>query len=186
MRAMRRFRVASLVLAVCGTMLLVATPPPALGAVVLDKWGRIGAWAAETLRLDDTPRAVNIRCTIDRTDPNDPIPFVQVVNPPLLYARDRTAGVDTQKVGYKLTVQVRQDGTWVKAMSLATVKGTATDRTPATLANWPGGGRSDTTAARAILRLNWHRADGTVAGWVRIRMQYYDRDGDIETGACRV
>lgn len=90
-----------------------------------------------------------------------------------VWARDRTARVDTQKVGARFLAQVRRDGRWVPAASVfGLTTEHATDATPASFA-W-GGYTFPRGAYRIVLVFLWYgRDETTVVGSVKIRVRVY-------------
>ena len=58
------------------------------------------------------------------------------VRPPVMYAKDRTGGNDSQSVAWTFTIQVDLDndpGTWYSGWNADSQRATATDATPASL-----------------------------------------------------
>lgn len=98
----------------------VITPPPS---------GHSGNYGVHT--LIDNGEYPGTTCVYYNTQSNDFLRSM-VVRPPIVYAVDRTSGVDTQTVGWKYTIQYTSDNTtWHPLATSTLVKATATDHTNA-------------------------------------------------------
>ena len=93
---------------------------------------------------------------------------------PRVRARDRSAGVDVQTVGWQVILQRMQPGTgWTDLVTSPTLTATATDTTPAV---FPGVQQLSVGSgtSRIVDILMWYAADGTtVVGAVDSRVTFY-------------
>jgi hypothetical protein len=168
---MRRQRLGFLTLLAVATATWTGIASPALADTPLGHTGNVGAHSLND-GFDTADRGVT--CAYGASSQ-----FVSIeVNAPNIYARDKTAGVDTQKVGWRYIVTRQHDSNTPVAYKKSTiVKGTATDSGPALLAN-----RTDplsvpfkyaTDAFYVKIKMFWYRADGTIAGTATNRVDYY-------------
>lgn len=162
---------------------VLAPAAPASAAVVLQTSGTIGTWAG------DTEAFVLFECSRE-PDPDDVGAWdynVKILASPANYARDRTAGTDTQRVGYRVVLQARVNGKWSSTLGTYIRHGKATDVTPAAITPWGVGGigGAGVGALRTFVTLYWYKTDGrTIAGKVRFRAQWYIRDNALTKGNC--
>ena len=101
------------------------------------------------------------------------------VRGPLMYARDKTGGVDEQQVGWKFTVQRRGTSSkpWKPFLVSSVQTATATDFTPASVTNRslpidPPAGDYFTTGYRVFVTLYWY-TNGEVSGVAKHRIDWY-------------
>lgn len=122
-RAPRRLSLAALAAGV----LLLATAPVATGDTKLGHSGPIGKRS-----LNDTARHPGANCFYEDGDGRLGVAEIRV-RPPRVFARNRTAGVDTQTVGWRAILQQTTDGgaTWPETFSSPDYTASATDSTPA-------------------------------------------------------
>ena len=100
-----------------------------------------------------------------------------VIENPEFYARNRTAGVDAQQVGWRVIVKKRRSGPdqpWTTLSTSAVYKAWATDATPANLNPYKlAMAFPDSSSFRVIVKTFWYRADGSTAGWAKTRIESY-------------
>jgi hypothetical protein len=106
------------------------------------------------------------------------------VRAPTMFARDRTAGVDAQDVGWRIFVQRKL----ATETSFKVVKKSSTFKAPATDVD-AASFKSQTvtltppenSSYRIVVKMTWYRADGSVAGWSKHRVEAYTEDNSVDT-----
>lgn len=176
---------------VVGIALTMAT-----GAIVSadTELGHRGLVGNHSLRDQNMDGHGGARCDYSFNDNRNGGAATIKVRAPRVWARDRTAGVDHQKVGWRVIIQQTPDdlqyGTWYTVFTSSVVKAGATDSamasfTPRTF-NVPFN-----TFVRVHVQMFWYApgSSTTVQGSAIHAVDYYDRylDGSFEDqvqGSC--
>lgn len=171
-----------LAMAVFGTL----GAAPASAADVLADTGVHGAWS-----LVDTTAQPAAECIRGAFDEPDILGSV-LLQYPKVYAKDRTANVDRQRVSYTLRIMKWNGSKWIKPYPAYPIKGWATEtkaatwNVPAAYAMIPG-----PIQTRVIIR--WYAPDRTtVVGRVALAVRYYQEwddltpTGNVQEGQCQL
>lgn len=175
----------------------VAVVALALGVVALGQAPDASAAVTATtgapgvFRVVDTADSSAANCIyqqfVDAQHPNGRRLSGIHVKAPVMYARDRTAGVDSQEVWYVATlVRVETNGAETVVVKGSVMKGTATERTPAnlTLTAFDMTGRPE-GLYRIVLDMSWRQpgnTNGTPEGTVKYVFGYYDQSRQLSNG----
>jgi hypothetical protein len=187
-----RFRRAGTTAVFVGLALVIVAPGVASADTVVSSYARHGDNS-----LSDTSDSPGATCKYQQGFGND-LRSIKV-QPPKVYARDRSGGVDTQNVAWRVVIQ-RQDpapnGAWSTVYRGDPVSGTATAATPAAFSEQtiPYEITNDDPAPyRVLVKIIWHRFDGSGRmGTVTRRVDFYryeDQmgfpiDGDAAKSSC--
>jgi hypothetical protein len=169
MNARGRTGFASLAIAL-GLLLAAAT---ATADTPLGHQGKVGSH-----RLRDSAGRPGVECFYESTNPNSPTESTLEglnVRPPVVFARNATAGVDRQDVGWQFIVQRHHNTTWTEVLRTSIHFKSATDSTPAAFekrgTNFLGNSAS---RYRVIVKTYWlSSTNGVVAGTARNRVDFY-------------
>jgi hypothetical protein len=153
-------------------MALALTAGNMMAVQQLKHYGKVGI---SSVHEDDG----NVQCNYGVADD-----FLQSINvdPPDIYARDRTAGVDQQQVGWQIIVRRKLDSQskFHTVLKSTIAKTTTSDDTPA-----PFKARQvtpfvpDNSRFVIIIKSFWFRPDGSVAGWAKARVERYTEDDTV-------
>lgn len=183
-RISRAIRHGALLLTIATLGTLAAAPASA--ADVLADTGVHGAWS-----LLDTPAQPAADCDRGAFDEPD-IVGTLLLQKPVVYARDRTANVDRQRVSYTLRIMKWNGTKWIKPFPADAIKGWATETKAATW-NVPEAYPMIKGPIQARVIIRWYAADRVkVLGRVALKVRYYlEKDdlvptGDIQEGMCQL
>lgn len=114
------------------------------------------------------------------------------VNPPVMFARDRAAGVDEQAVGWRASVSILNErtGDWRVIRRSATMRATATDQLASYFngQGWLAGFPLSRAAYRATVEMLWYDPENSrhIEGRALHSVEHYSlvfrRDGETLTG----
>lgn len=145
---------------------VVTLPPP----------GHSGNYGLHS--LIDNGEYPGVTCVYNNTKDNDFLRSM-VVRAPIVYAVDRTSGVDTQTVGWKYTIQYTSDNTtWHPLVTSTLVKATATDH-----ANARFGSRTydfgpfPSYSYRVVVHILWFYPTSSVKNGTAAHLVTYYRGG---------
>ena len=160
--------------AIGAVIVLALAATPVLAETELRREGRIGEY-----QLNDSSVSPAVTCVYDE-DNGHLLGFH--VNTPTIWARDKTGGEDTQKVGWKVIVKRLKDtaSQWKTILKTTTIKADATDNVSAFFPRWeifptiPTEQIGRYSEYFIVTRAIWFRADGTVAGYAQARYDNYE------------
>ena len=171
-----------MLLTILSTLMITGSGVPVLADTSLWHWGVRGHHA-----VTDTVDHPGARCLYD---PVTRALTVIRVRPPIVQARNQTAGPDPQLVGARVWLERRvdPDGPWLRAVHSPIVTGIATDTTSpfrSTVVMTPQGPGD----YRVFWTFSWYGPDGELVGRVLQRVDEYAlRVGDVTsahaTGSC--
>jgi hypothetical protein len=145
--------------AISGLLAIALAAGPALADYEVKHKGQIGVYDLHDANGD-------IVCNYMQGAPYDLLSVS--IGAPYVYARNRTAGVDHQRVGWRYILKRHKTGdigmTVIKKSKI--FKANATDATPAPFfGKTPTVASVDGTEVYVFVKLYWYNANGTVAGW---------------------
>jgi hypothetical protein len=162
-----------------GGVLVFGTTGVAAAATSDVSHGLIG-----TYKMHDRQAAPESTCNYTSSDNNLAANNIQVL-PPTVFARDRTAGTDHQRVGWRVRLQESADYVhWYAVGKTAVQKAGATDSTAASLSPLQINVTFDNAFSRIRVDILWYHpgSSSTVQGSVTHAGRWYDRylDGHFE------
>jgi hypothetical protein len=173
MNASARSRLTRLLLGFSGALVALSViVTPTMAATELSQYGKVGVTSPNE---DDG----EIVCNYDFS--NDDLQSITVAAP-AIYARNTTSGVDSGQVGWQIIVRRKLDSQvkFHTVLKSTIAKTTTTDDAPAAFKS-----RTvvpfvpDDSTFIVIVKSFWFRADGSVVGWVKTRIDRYAEDDTV-------
>jgi hypothetical protein len=135
--------------------------------------------------LPDTREQPNVRCTYD---PDEEALQVRVLAP-VVYAVDRGAGVQSQRVGWRFRVQYSSGLGYSTWKTTTTITATATDRRPAGFElRSKSFAKAPPVSYRVRVDMYWYDSAGRVTGRATHAPTWYrsvaEGESDVVEGSC--